>query len=75
MVVCWITVHSEESRFDVRFMLKDKPDNSYFLCIFSIKRQVSLGKVRMLTRIELLDIVIVDGKARGILQETWLLAN
>jgi succinate dehydrogenase / fumarate reductase flavoprotein subunit len=33
----------------------------------ALERQVALGKVQMYTRHEMLDVVIVDGKARGII--------
>jgi succinate dehydrogenase / fumarate reductase, flavoprotein subunit len=33
----------------------------------ALKRQVSLGKVKMLSRHQMLDVVIIDGKARGII--------
>jgi succinate dehydrogenase / fumarate reductase, flavoprotein subunit len=33
----------------------------------ALKRQVSLGKVKMLSRYQMLDVVIIDGKARGII--------
>ncbi len=33
----------------------------------SLSRQISLGKVKMYNRHEMLDVVIVDGKARGII--------
>src|SRR5579863_6899791 len=33
----------------------------------ALERQISLGNVKMYTRHEMLDIVIVDGKARGII--------
>jgi succinate dehydrogenase / fumarate reductase flavoprotein subunit len=33
----------------------------------SLERQIGLGKVKMFTRHEMLDLVLVDGKARGII--------
>jgi succinate dehydrogenase / fumarate reductase flavoprotein subunit len=33
----------------------------------ALERQVGLGKVQMLSRTEMLDLVVVDGKARGII--------
>jgi succinate dehydrogenase flavoprotein subunit len=46
----------------------------------ALERQVGLGKVKMFTRHEMLELVVVDGKARGIVTrdmvtgkiETWL---
>jgi succinate dehydrogenase / fumarate reductase flavoprotein subunit len=35
-------------------------------CYSSLSRQIGLGKVRMHSRTEMLDVVVVDGKARGI---------
>ncbi len=35
-------------------------------CYAALSRQIGLGKVRMFPRTELLDIVVVDGQARGI---------
>jgi succinate dehydrogenase / fumarate reductase flavoprotein subunit len=36
-------------------------------CYASLSRQIGLGKVRMHSRSEMLDLVVVDGKARGII--------
>jgi succinate dehydrogenase / fumarate reductase flavoprotein subunit len=36
-------------------------------CYGALARQIGLGNVRMLTRTEMLDLVVVDGQARGII--------
>ena len=41
----------------------------------ALMRQVNLGTVKMHTRTELVEIVIVDGKAAVLLPATWLPAN
>ena len=49
-------------------MLQGQTGQQVLLGAYSaLKRQVSLGKVRMLSRHQMLDIVIIDGKARGII--------
>jgi succinate dehydrogenase / fumarate reductase flavoprotein subunit len=49
-------------------MLKVKQDNNYYLGAYAaMNRQIGRGKIKMYTRHEMLDVVVVDGKARGII--------
>ncbi len=49
-------------------MLKDRQGNNYFLGAYSaMNRQIGRGKIKMYNRHEMMDIVVVDGKARGII--------
>ena len=41
----------------------------------ALERQVALGNVKMYTRHEMLDMVMIDGKARGIIAATWSPVN
>ena len=49
-------------------MQKDRLVSSYFWGAYSaMSRQINKGKIEMFNRHEMLDVVIVDGKARGII--------
>ena len=67
MVVCWITAHSVVLRYPVRSMPVVRLDNSCYCAYSALSRQIGLGKVKMYTRHEMLDVVKVDGRARGII--------
>jgi succinate dehydrogenase / fumarate reductase flavoprotein subunit len=36
-------------------------------CYGALSRQIDLGRVRMLTRVEMQDLIVIDGQARGII--------
>ena len=65
--VCWRTGRSAARRFPARFTRAGRRDsNSCSGHIRRSKRQVDAGRVRCLPRTEMLDLVVVDGRARGI---------
>ena len=72
---CLITDHLVVFWFLELFMQKDKPDSNYLLGAYSaMNRQIGRGKIKMYNRHEMLDVVLVDGKARGIIARnliTW----
>ena len=54
-------------------MQKDKPGQQLLLGAYSaLSRQVKIGKVQLYTRHEMLDVVLVDGAARGIVVRNLL---
>ena len=64
---CWITAPSAGRRFRVLFMPGDKQASScYWGLTRRLNRQIHLGKVKMYTRTEMLDVVMIDGHAKGI---------
>jgi len=65
--VCWITVHSVVRRYRVLSTRGVQTGQQLLLGAYSaLNRQINAGKVKMYTRSEMLDVVIVDGKAQGI---------
>ena len=62
------TVHSVVLRSAVLFTPGDKPDSNSLLGAYSaLSRQIATGQVKMHTRQEMLDLVVVDGHAKGII--------
>jgi hypothetical protein len=68
MVDYSITDHSEGRRYPELFMQEDKPDSSLLLgAISAMNRQIGRGQVKLFTRREMLDLVVIDGQAKGII--------
>ena len=67
-VVHWLTVLSVVHRYLVHSTLKVRQVSSCLLGAYSaLSRQVGVGTVKLYTRYEMLDVVLVDGRARGII--------
>ena len=68
MAVHWITVLSVAHRYPVLSTLKGQTGQQLLLGAYSaLSRQVNVGTVKLYTRYEMQDVVIVDGRARGII--------
>ena len=53
-------------------MLEDKRGNSFCLAHTALSRQISKGNIEMYNRHEMIDVVKIDGKARGIIARNLL---
>jgi hypothetical protein len=69
MGVFWTTEASEGFKFLEPSMPRVKPGQQLLLlgAYSALSRQISKGKVEMFTRHEMMDVVMVDGKCRGII--------
>ena len=67
MVACWRTVHLVVLRFLELSTLAVKPDSSFFLVAIKHLLVRLRRKSQMFPRSEMLDVVVVDGQARGVI--------
>jgi hypothetical protein len=64
---CWTTAASAARRFRARFTRAGRPGSSLLLGAYqALERQIGAGQVKMFPRTEMLDLVVIDGHARGI---------
>jgi len=63
---CWIIAHLACT--GIAYVLCQGPNRSAAIAgrLFGLNRQIHLGKVKMYTRTEMLDVVMIDGHAKGI---------
>ena len=64
---CLIIVHLAVHRFREHFMRADKRDSNFARCVFSVVQTDRCWKCKIYERREMLDLVVIDGQARGVI--------